>query len=102
MKVIDNMKLRFDLVPLLTTAAIAEVFTYVSSVGKYADEDWQERWPDDDENRTNQKSAYYSAAQRHFDAWWALLEDEDAESKLHPLKHVLANVAVLLWFETHE
>jgi hypothetical protein len=95
-----NGKLRYDLVPHGAARAIAEVFTWIAGVGKYKDNDWQEPW-DDDPDKVKQKAHYYGAVQRHLDSWWMRLEDEDAESRLHPLKHVLTNVAILLWLETH-
>jgi len=100
MKKIEG-KIRYDLVPRGTMRAIAEVFTFVAEADKYADDDWQEHWGQDDGKRTLQKKHYYGAVQRHLDSWWMRLEDEDAESRLHPLKHVLTNVAILLWLETH-
>jgi len=95
-----NGKLRYDLVPHGAMRAIAEVFTWIAGIEKYEDNDWQELWPQD-VNRKAQKAHYYGAVQRHLDGWWMRLEDEDAESRLHPLKHVLTNVAILLWMETH-
>ena len=45
-------------------------------------------------------SAYYDAAQRHLMAWRDG-ENQDRESKHHPLAHVMACCAIIIDAETH-
>ena len=80
----DIGKLRYDLIPAEVLEGLAEVLTY--GANKYADDNWKHvpMWK------------YEAAMFRHINDWRKGLES-DEESRLHHLKHALANVAFLLY-----
>jgi len=86
----DSGKLRFDLVPISSEKALAQVLTY--GARKYAERDWE---------KGIAYSRIYAAARRHLASWWAGT-DTDAESGLPHLDHALCNIAFLIEFmKTH-
>ena len=84
----DGDKLMYDLIPAECLEELAKVLTYGAK--KYAPNNWQKV--------DNFNSRYYSALQRHIEAW-RKGEKVDAESGLHHLSHALCNVMFLLWKE---
>lgn len=82
----DNGKLRYDLIPPEVIEALATVLTYGSD--KYGDNNWQGL---EDANRR-----YYAALMRHVESW-RKGEEQDQESGLKHLSHVLCNAAFLLY-----
>lgn len=82
----DDGKLRYDLVPVGAHEGLAEVFTYGAT--KYGDNNWQQVEAD----------RYTAALFRHVNAW-RKGQRYDLESRLHHLKHAMANIAILLWKE---
>lgn len=80
-----NCKLRYDLLPSLSTQAIVEVLTF--GANKYGAENW--RLVD------NHKNRYYAAAMRHIEAW-RQGEQKDKESGLHHLAHALCCLTFLI------
>lgn len=88
----DAGKLRFDLIPEGTEAALAAVMTFGAK--KYAADSWQQV--------ENGRGRYYAALRRHLDAWWTANERIDPESGLHHLVHALACVSFLLWIDTRK
>lgn len=83
----DGGKPRMDLIPPEAKMAMAEVFAYGAK--KYADRNWEQglAW-----------GRVAGAMERHFTAWEAG-EDDDPESALPHLWHVLTNVAMLVAME---
>ena len=84
----DTDKLMYDLIPTECLEELAKVLTFGAK--KYAPNNWQKV--------DNFSSRYYSALQRHLEAW-RKGEKVDAESGLHHLSHALCNVMFLLWKE---
>lgn len=79
-------KLPMHLVPVTSIEGIAEVLRY--GAGKYAERNWE---------RGFEYSIPYACAMRHLTQWWKG-EDLDAESGLSHMKHVLANIAMIVEF----
>lgn len=82
----DDNKLRYDLVPVEAHEGLAEVLTYGAL--KYDDDNWK-KVP---------QYRYEAALFRHINAW-RKGEVVDSESNIHHLKHALANLSFLLWFD---
>lgn len=82
----DDGKLRYDLIPSEALEALAEVITY--GANKYEDNGWQ----------NVDKERYVAAFFRHFVAW-RKGETLDQESGLPHLKHMLTNIAFILYKE---
>ena len=80
----DDDKLRYDLIPIESLEGLAEVLTYGAK--KYDDNNW----------KYVPVHKYEAALWRHYIAW-KKGEKEDNESKLHHLKHCLANISFLLY-----
>jgi hypothetical protein len=88
----DEGKLRMDLIPPEALTALGEVLTAGSNKG-YPDNNWK--------TIENPKERYLAAALRHLTAHMSgQLYDE--ESLLLHLKHVLANITFLIYFEEKE
>ena len=81
----DSEKLRYDLIPHEVLEGLAEVLTYGAK--KYADNNWKNVDP----------KRYEAAMFRHYIAF-KKGEQNDSESSLHHLKHMLTNAAFLLYF----
>lgn len=83
----DDGKPRMDLIPPEALMALGEVLGF--GARKYADRNWEQGmdW-----------GRFVGAAMRHFVAWQAG-EDEDPESGMPHLWHVLTNIAFLTAFE---
>jgi hypothetical protein len=83
----DTGKPRMDLIPPEALMALGEVFAYGAK--KYTDRNWEKGmdW-----------GRLVGATHRHFAAWMAG-EDDDPESTLPHLWHVLTNVAMLAAYE---
>jgi len=79
----DTDKLRYDLIPTSSTKALAEVLTYGAK--KYAPNNW----------RGGDQDRYIAAAFRHLEAWRGG-EQNDSDSGLPHLAHLMTNVAFLL------
>ncbi len=86
----DSGKPRLDLVPVSTIQGLAEVLTFGAE--KYGDNNW----------RNGMKfSRAYASLMRHLLAYWSG-QDNDLESGLPHLHHVLCNVAFLVEYtKTH-
>lgn len=82
----DKGKARFDLLPAIPLAVVAQVFTAGVESGKYEDRNWEKgtRW-----------GKQYAAAQRHMWAFWAG-SDVDSESNLLQLAHAVARCLMLM------
>lgn len=85
----DTNKLQYRLIPPETTKALAEVLTYGAQ--KYAPDNWKYVAPD----------RYMDALFRHLEAYRSG-EENDPESGLHHLAHVLTNVAFLHYLHTKD
>lgn len=86
----DQGKLRYGLIPVEATEALAQVLTY--GANKYAPNNWQKVEPF--------KERYTDALYRHLEAWRAG-ESVDPESGLSHLAHAMCNIAFLIWEEEH-
>lgn len=86
----DAGKLRMELIPPQVLEALAEVLTF--GADKYGDNTWQQVAPD----------RYVGAGGRHYTAWRKDPNSVDEESGLSHLKHLLCNVAFLVWFEAEK
>jgi hypothetical protein len=82
----DTGKLRVDLVPVSSIRAIAEVLGGACASGKYPARNWE---------KGISYSRIYANILRHLMAWYDG-EDKDKESGLHPLKHALCRLAMLV------
>lgn len=87
----DENKLMYSLIPIEATKGMAEIFTFGAQ--KYAANNWK--------SVENAEFRYKNALLRHL---YAYEEGEivDPESGFSHLKHILANVSMLLWFETRD
>lgn len=83
----DAAKLRYDLIPVSSTKALAEVFTYGAK--KYKPYNYLE---------CKDKSQFTAALMRHIEAWRGG-EETDSESGLLHLAHALTNISILIEFE---
>lgn len=79
----DDSKLRYDLIPPSATRALAEVLTYGAK--KYKPDNW----------RKGTVERYTAAAMRHLEEWREG-EQNDSESGLRHLAHLMTNVAFLI------
>lgn len=79
----DASKPRYDLIPPSSTQALAEVLTYGAK--KYKPDNW----------RKGDVARYTAAAMRHLEAWRGG-EQNDSESGLSHLAHLMTNVAFLI------
>ena len=84
----DEGKMPIDLVPTSSIYAIAKVMEYGSS--KYEEHNWRRGMP---------WTKPYSCAQRHLLKWFEG-EELDEESGLNHLYHVMANIAMLIEYNT--
>lgn len=84
----DTGKLRYDLIPVSSTKALAEVLTYGAK--KYKPNNWQ---------KVDDSERYIAAAFRHFEALRGG-EEFDPESGLRHSAHLMTNFAFLNYFET--
>ena len=90
----DSGKLRVDLVPVSAIKAIAEVLGDACKPGpngeppKYPERNWQ---------KGINYSRVYANIQRHLLDWFDG-KDKDAESGLHPLKHAICRLSMLVEF----
>lgn len=82
-------KTRYDLIPLSTLTDCADVFAY--GANKYAAWNW---------SRGMKWSIPYACALRHLQAWYEG-EDNDPESGLPHLGHVMCNLVMLAHFARH-
>lgn len=83
----DTTKLRYDLIPVSSTKALAEVFTYGAK--KYKPYNYLE---------CKNKSQFTAALMRHIEAWRGG-EETDSDSSLSHLAHALTNVSILIELE---
>jgi hypothetical protein len=86
----DTDKLRYDLIPVLPLAEVAQVYTHGAS--KYTDKNWElgMAW-----------HRCYGALQRHANAFWSG-ESRDKESNCHHLASVIFCALALMEYErTH-
>lgn len=84
----DTGKLKYSLVPLAATRALAEILTFGAE--KYAPNNWQ--------LVSNPEERYTDALLRHLESYRAG-EKIDPESGFSHLKHAITNIAFLLHFE---
>lgn len=86
----DEGKARMDLVPPEAIAAMAHVLTF--GADKYGERNWElgMRW-----------SRPYAALLRHLLAWWGG-EDEDPETGMSHMWHVMCCAAFLTAFEARD
>lgn len=82
---VGPMKLRYDLVPPGSLAALARVLTHGAQV--YVPDGWRKV--------PNARARYTAALMRHLEAWRAG-EKLDRKSKLPHLAHVICNAVFLL------
>jgi hypothetical protein len=85
----DDHKLQYNLIPVETTQALAEVLTYGAQ--KYAPNNWM--------LVENGEQRYLDALYRHLQAFRSG-EINDPESGLHHLSHCLTNLAFLHYLHT--
>lgn len=83
----DELKLRYDLLPLDAEARIAEIYT--RGAAKYGDRNWEKgmSW-----------GRLYAAARRHLDRFWAG-EDLDPEWDTPHLAHAAVCIQMLLAYQ---
>lgn len=85
---LDLGKARWDLLPWRAVAEVVNVLTF--GAAKYSDNNWQVVLEEGGRER------YFAAAQRHLNAWWLEIENNDEESGLHHLAHAVCCILFLL------
>lgn len=82
----DGEKTRYDLLPMESLDAVAQVLTYGAK--KYADDSWKQT--------PEALDRYYASTLRHLSAW-RQGELLDTESHLPPLWHAATNLLFMIW-----